>query len=142
MTTLAPLWTQDQAIAYEATLEAINDVIAGYSARIGRERARAAPDMTRIDGLKMRINQAHGCASSLNVTDTKNVQQLLSDDGAIVRARNRPGRVEGTHEMLVRANYIVVYDMTVFTITGPARSPCRATMARRTLKDQAWETIP
>lgn len=29
----------------------------------------------------------------------------------------RAGRVEGTHEMLVRANYIVVYDVTVFTIT-------------------------
>src|SRR3546814_4081652 len=27
----APLWTQDQAIAYEAALEAINDVIAGRS---------------------------------------------------------------------------------------------------------------
>ncbi len=32
------LWTQDQAIAYEAALEAINDVIAGLSAQIYAER--------------------------------------------------------------------------------------------------------
>tara|TARA_R110000868_G_C10818213_1_gene758414 strand:- start:211 stop:315 length:105 start_codon:yes stop_codon:yes gene_type:complete len=31
------LWTQDQAIAYEAALEAINDVIAGYSEQIALE---------------------------------------------------------------------------------------------------------
>lgn len=29
----------------------------------------------------------------------------------------RTGRVEGTHEMLVRDNYIVVYDVTVFVVT-------------------------
>lgn len=30
----APLWTQDQAVAYEAAIEAIGDVIAGYSEHI------------------------------------------------------------------------------------------------------------
>lgn len=33
-----PLWTQDQAIAYEAARDAINDVIAGYSAQIDAAR--------------------------------------------------------------------------------------------------------
>ena len=28
----------------------------------------------------------------------------------------RPGRIEGTREMLVRANYIVVYDVSPFTV--------------------------
>src|SRR3546814_8720020 len=42
--TNGPLWTQDQAIAYEAALEAINDVIAGYSAQIAIERNASPPN--------------------------------------------------------------------------------------------------
>ena len=44
----APLWTQDQAIAYEAALEAINDVIAGYSEQIALEHGCVAPNAARI----------------------------------------------------------------------------------------------
>tara|TARA_R110000782_G_scaffold140521_4_gene233103 strand:- start:291 stop:590 length:300 start_codon:yes stop_codon:yes gene_type:complete len=33
----SPLWTQDQAIAYEAARAAVVDVIAGYSAEIDAE---------------------------------------------------------------------------------------------------------
>src|SRR3546814_9078578 len=40
----APLWTQDRAIAYEAALEAINDVIAGYSEQIALEPGCVAPN--------------------------------------------------------------------------------------------------
>src|SRR3546814_10725911 len=47
--TNGPLWTQDQAIAYEAALEAINDVIAGYSAQIAIERNASPPNIHRID---------------------------------------------------------------------------------------------
>ena len=43
-TPTAPLWTQDQAIAYEAALEAINDVIAGYSEQIALEHGRVVPN--------------------------------------------------------------------------------------------------
>lgn len=48
MTVSYPLWTQEQAIAYEAALEAINDVIAGYSEQIVIESAREAQDYARI----------------------------------------------------------------------------------------------
>ena len=46
-TPTAPLWTQDQAIAYEAALEAINDVIAGYSEQIALEHGRVVPNTAR-----------------------------------------------------------------------------------------------
>lgn len=44
-----PLWTQDQAIAYEAVLEAINDVIAGYSEQIANEHDRPKPDTSLLE---------------------------------------------------------------------------------------------
>lgn len=84
-----PLWSQDQAIAYEAALEAINDVIAGYSEQIAEAERRATPaDAKRISWLGMRISQANDVRRSLRVTDDVNVQQVLSEYSAIVRARD------------------------------------------------------
>lgn len=91
MTTSAPtaaMWTQDQAIAYEAALEAINDVIAGYSEQIALEEQSGAPNAARIAWLEMRTDQATAIMESLNVTDTENVRQVLSEYSAIVRARD------------------------------------------------------
>ena len=84
----APMWTQDQAIAYEAALEAINDVIAGYSEQIALEQQSGAPNTGRIAWLEMRTDQATAIMESLNVTDTENVRQVLSEYSAIVRARD------------------------------------------------------
>lgn len=82
-----PLWTQDQAIAYGAALDAINDVIAGYSEQIDVEERRPRRDASRIAWLDMRVDQAREVMHSLNVTDTASVQQVLSEYSAIVRAR-------------------------------------------------------
>ena len=43
-----PLWSQKQAIGYEVALEAINDVIAGYSEQIALEQTHPAPNTARI----------------------------------------------------------------------------------------------
>lgn len=83
-----PLWTQEEAIAYEAALEAINDVIAGYSEQIALEEKRSAPNAARIAWLEMRTDQATAVMNSLNVTHRENVRQVLSEYSAIVRARD------------------------------------------------------
>jgi len=83
-----PKWTQEQAIAYEAALEAINDVIAGYSEQIAMEQQRPTPSASRIEWLEMRTDQATAIMDSLNVTDTDNVRQVLTEYSAIVRARD------------------------------------------------------
>ena len=83
-----PLWTQDQAIAFEAALEAVNDVIAGYSEQIADEQASPAPNANRIAWLEMRTDQAVSVHRSLNVCDDSNVQQAISEFSAIVRARD------------------------------------------------------
>jgi len=84
----SPLWSQEQAIAYEVALEAINDVIAGYSEQIALEQARPTPNATRIAWLEMRTDQAVSVHHSLNVRDDGNVQQALSEFSAIVRERD------------------------------------------------------
>src|SRR3546814_2177156 len=76
-TPTAPLWTQDQAIAYEAALEAINDVIAGYSEQIALEHGRVVPNTARIAWLEMRTDQESATGHAPNVMDDENVRQTL-----------------------------------------------------------------
>src|SRR3546814_14537258 len=83
-----PLWSQKQAIAYEVALEAINDVIAGYSEQIALEQTYPAPNTARITWLEMRTDQADSVHHSLNVCDAGNVQQAISVFSAIVGARD------------------------------------------------------
>ncbi|AOR81397.1 hypothetical protein ACFSUK_03470 [Sphingobium scionense] len=85
------MWTQDQAIAYEAALEAINDVIAGYSEQIALEHGCVAPNAARIAWLEMRTDQASATGHALNVVDDENVRQTLLEYSAIVRARDGAG---------------------------------------------------
>lgn len=87
--TTYPLWTQDQAIAYEAALEAINDVIAGYSEQIAVEGSKGAPDTKRIAWLEMRTTQAQDVAESPDVNDDATVAQALMEYSAVVVARDR-----------------------------------------------------
>ena len=86
--TIAPLWTQDQAIAYEAALEAINDVIAGYSEQIDAEENSPHPNAQRLAWLAMRVSHARDEAHSLEVNDDASVRQVLAEYCAIVRARD------------------------------------------------------
>lgn len=86
--TIAPLWTQDQAIAYEAALEAINDVIAGYSEQIDAEENGPQPNAQRLAWLTMRVSHAREEAHSLDVNDDATVRQVLAEYSAIVRARD------------------------------------------------------
>src|SRR3546814_2389901 len=62
-----PLWSQKQAIAYEVALEAINDVIAGYSEQIALEQNHPAPNTALITWLEMRNDQDVSVHHSLNV---------------------------------------------------------------------------
>ena len=83
------LWSQEQAIAYEAALEAINDVIAGYSEQVALEQARPSPNTARIAWLEMRTDQAVSVHHSLNVCDDSNVQQTIFEFSAIARTRGQ-----------------------------------------------------
>src|SRR3546814_1680717 len=73
-----PLWSQKQAIAYEVALEAINDVIAGYSEQIALEQTYPAPNTARITWLEMRTDQAVSVHHSLNVRSEEHTSKLQS----------------------------------------------------------------
>lgn len=82
------MWTQDQAIAYEAARDAINDVIASYSEQIALEEQRHTPNIARIAWLEVRTSQAIATRDALNVEDTENARQTLSEYSAIFRAHD------------------------------------------------------
>jgi len=88
MTQTYPLWSQEQAIAYESALEAINDVVAGYSEQIHAEKNAPQANAQRIEWLRMRVSQAREVAHTLVVTDDASVGQVLTEYCAIVRARD------------------------------------------------------
>lgn len=67
-------------------LEAINDVIAGYSEQIAIENHHGA--LPRVEWLRMRVRQAREVAKSLDVRDDVSVNQVLREFSAIVRARD------------------------------------------------------
>jgi len=91
MTDSKPLWTQDQAIAFEAAREAINDVIAGYSEEIEAARNATPPLKDRVAWLKMRIVHASDVADALDPSDDASVAEVLREYSAIVRARDAAG---------------------------------------------------
>lgn len=86
--TTASLWTQDQAIAFEAAREAVVDVIAGYSAEIDAEQAKGRGDGERLAFLEMQTRHCFDVLKSLRVTDDATVAQVLREYSAIVRARD------------------------------------------------------
>src|SRR3546814_9843344 len=69
-----PLWSQKQAIAYEVALEAINDVIAGYNAKIALQTTHSAPYTARITWLQIGTVQAVSVHNSQNRCDTGKIQ--------------------------------------------------------------------
>src|SRR3546814_15724564 len=90
-----PLWSQKQAIAYEVALEAINDVIAGYSEQIALEQTHPAPHTARITWLELRTDQAVYVHHSLHVCDDGNVPKARSAERRAGNASCRTCRVRG-----------------------------------------------
>lgn len=84
-----PAWTQSQATTYEATIEAVSDVIAGYSHQIGEEESNASPDPEHIAWLLIRIRQAKLALRLLDIARDKTVQAVLDEFGSIAQAQAR-----------------------------------------------------
>ncbi|WP_068094647.1 hypothetical protein [Novosphingobium rosa] len=82
-----PQWTQEQAIAYEAALEAINDVIAGYSEATDSAGRALPPSDRRLSFLRMRVSQARDVGDALDPADDASVGDVLREFSAMVRAR-------------------------------------------------------
>lgn len=81
-----PLWTQDEAIAFEAAREAINAVMSICTRQIADEERKAEPDTTVINARESRLLTLHQERTALRVTDHAGIARVRKEYGAFVRA--------------------------------------------------------
>lgn len=90
------MWTQDEAIAFEAAKECIGHWIAIKSGEIGDERAKPMPDATRLSALDAEVTRLVQERSSFHVDDHVQVARIRQRYGSLVREYNaayNPGAV-------------------------------------------------
>lgn len=80
-----PLWTQDQAIAFESARECINELASIYTGYIEAERTVDSPDEKRIAGLRAFRSGLFRERDALRVNDDEAVAKVRSVYGAHVR---------------------------------------------------------
>ena len=81
-----PLWTQEQAIAYECAREAITDLSAICTARIYDELAKQTPDHGLVASLEEKITQLFNERRELTVGNQDEISKIRHEYGSEVRA--------------------------------------------------------
>ncbi|MGJ7490023.1 hypothetical protein [Variovorax sp. ZT4R33] len=84
-TSTGPLWSQDQAIAYECARECINELAAIYTGFIEQERTSVRPDQERIDALRSTRTRLVREQQALHVRDDAAVARINKLYSAQVR---------------------------------------------------------
>lgn len=84
-----PLWTQDEAIAFEVARETIGHLMSICTSEIAQEERKAAPDKVVIKRLEDRFTALHQERARLRLTDHAEVARISREYGALVRAWNR-----------------------------------------------------
>ena len=82
---MRPLWTQEQAVAFECAREAISDLMAICAAAIAREEA-AAPDGPRLVELEQELAGLARERAELSVADHDHIAAIRRTYGERVRA--------------------------------------------------------
>jgi hypothetical protein len=82
-----PLWTQDEAIAFEVARETINHVMSICTSDLADEERRPVPDAAVVAELSARRAQLHQERTSLRLKDHAEVARITKEYGALVRAR-------------------------------------------------------
>ncbi len=88
MPALEPLWTQDEAIVFEAAREAINHVMSIYTTELADERRKVVSDKARIAALSARRSELHQERMALHLKDHAEIARVRRAYGAFVRAWN------------------------------------------------------
>lgn len=81
-----PLWTQEQAIAYECAREVITDLSAICTARIHEELAKQSPDHGLVAALEEKITRLFNERRELTVGNQDEIAKIRHAYGAEVRA--------------------------------------------------------
>jgi hypothetical protein len=81
-----PLWTQEQAIAYECAREVITDLSAICTARIYDELAKQTPDHGLVASLEEKITRLFNERRELTVGNQDEIAKIRHAYGSEVRA--------------------------------------------------------
>jgi hypothetical protein len=81
-----PLWTQEEAIAYECAQEVLTDLSAICTTRIYDERLKASPDLSLIDALRTKQKLLRQQRENLTVGNQEEIAEIRRECGAEVRA--------------------------------------------------------
>lgn len=81
---LTPLWTQDQAIAYEAARDCIREVVAIYLSDLDQLERQANSDFDQIGVLKRSVEICWHWANELSVTDDEQVALARREFGKVI----------------------------------------------------------
>ncbi|HTJ59459.1 MAG TPA: hypothetical protein VL418_18140 [Devosiaceae bacterium] len=84
-----PLWTQDEAIAFEVARETISHLLSICTSEIADEERKAKPDKVLIGRLEARFTALHQERARLRLTDHAEVARISQEYGALVHAWNR-----------------------------------------------------
>jgi len=81
-----PLWTQDEAIAFECAQEVLTDLSAICTTRIYDEQLKATPDFGLIDALQRKQTMLRHQRDNLTVFNQEEIAKIRRECGAEVRA--------------------------------------------------------
>jgi hypothetical protein len=87
-----PLWTQEEAIAFECAQEVLTHLSAICTARIYDEQLKASPDLGLIDTLRSKQVLLRQKRDSLTVDNQEKIAKIRREYGAEVRAWNAQTR--------------------------------------------------
>lgn len=83
-----PLWTQDEAVAFEVARETIGHLMSIYTSEIATEERKSEPDKALIASLEERFAALHRERAGLRLKDHANVARVTQEYGLMVRAWN------------------------------------------------------
>lgn len=87
-----PLWTRDEAIAFECAREAMNDMVGICSTKIAEEKCNPAPDLRRIEVLHhTRLNFMKE-RDGVRWYDRDVIAKIRKEYGAKIRAYREGGK--------------------------------------------------
>ncbi len=86
-----PLWTQEESIAFECAREVMNDIAGICSSLIAEEKAKAIPDLKRIEVLYQKRFNLLKERDAIHFDNKEKITKVRAEYGAKIRAYREDG---------------------------------------------------
>ena len=90
--TTSPLWTQDEAVAFESARETIGNFIAICSSLMAQEKIKENPDIQKIKLLREKQSSLATERLNLRLKDHENISRIEQEYGLKIKAYNEGGK--------------------------------------------------